>query len=167
MKQPKTDCDTPTNTNTPRRGRRILRPRQANDHQTVPARFPGQAGGVRPPEKAEPQHPTAGQGSGAPHPSSPSSPSAVRIPYHSIRHALGKYGATKVSALDVGREGDTVVLRPVSSRHLPLQHYIELPFAAEVLQQVVIVLTEFATQAEAEEAVFRSKLRSLQGEHED
>jgi hypothetical protein len=55
----------------------------------------------------------------------------------------------------------------VSSRHRPLQHYIELPFAAEVLQQVVMVLTEFATQAEAEEVVFRRKLRSLQGEHED
>jgi hypothetical protein len=69
--------------------------------------------------------------------------------------------------LDIGQEGDTVVLRPVSSRHLPLQHYIELPFAAEVLQRVARVLTELATQAETEEAVFRSKLRSLQGEHEE
>jgi hypothetical protein len=167
MKQPKTERATPTATNTPRQGRRILPRRQANDDQTVPARFPEQAGGVRPPEKAEPQPPTAEQGSGVPHPSGPPSPLAVRIPYHSIRHALGKYGAAKVSALDLRREGDTVVLRPVSSRHLPLQHYIELPFAAEVLQQVARVLTELAIQAEAEEAVFRRKLRSLRGEQED
>jgi hypothetical protein len=36
-----------------------------------------------------------------------------------------------------------------------------------VLQQVARVLTDFANQAEAEEAVFRRKLRSLQGEPED
>jgi hypothetical protein len=63
----------------------------------------------------------------------PLPPSAVRIAYQMVRHALGKWGTTKVIALDIRREGDTVVLTPVSSRHRPLQHYIEVPFTSEVL----------------------------------
>jgi hypothetical protein len=83
-----------------------------------------------------------------------------------VRHALGKWGTTKVIALDIRREGDTVVLTPVSSRHRPLQHYIEVPFTSEVLGQLARVLQELAAQAKREEGALRHRLLRVQRESE-
>lgn len=83
-----------------------------------------------------------------------------------MRHALGKWGTTKVTALDLRREGDTVVLTPVSSRHRPLRHYIEVPFTSEVLGQLATVLLELAAQAQSEEEAFRHRLLRVQKEAE-
>jgi hypothetical protein len=124
-------------------------PPSAPDPQLPPLRETPQGheteGGIREPEVREPLQPLA-----------------VRIAYQMVRHALGKWGASKVTALDIRREGDTVVLTPVSSRHRPLQHYIEVPFTAEVLGQIACVLQELAAQAKIEEEAFGHRLLSVQ-----
>jgi hypothetical protein len=83
-----------------------------------------------------------------------------------VRHALGKRGATKVTALDIRREGDTIVLTPVSSRHHPLRHYIEVPFTSEVLGHIATVLEELAAQAKIEEGALHQRLLSVRRESE-
>jgi hypothetical protein len=60
-----------------------------------------------PPLREKPQgHETEG-GIREPEFREPLQPSAVRIAYQMVRHALGKWGASKVTALDIRREGDT------------------------------------------------------------
>jgi hypothetical protein len=119
-----------------------------------------------PPSREKPQgHETEGSVP-APEVRAPLQPSAVRIAYQMVRHALGKWGATKVIALDLRREGDTVVLTPVSSRHRLLQYYIEVPFTSEVLDQLATVLQELAAQAKREEGALRRRLLGVQRDSE-
>jgi hypothetical protein len=66
----------------------------------------------------------------------------AQIPYNVVRHATGKYGRAKISALEITQEGDTVVVRPVNSRNRPLQTVIELPCLPEVLRTVARVLEQ-------------------------
>ena len=52
-------------------------------------------------------------------------------------------------------------MRPVNLRHQPLQQFIEVPWRPAVLRQLARVLTEWAAQAEEEEARLRRRMQAL------
>jgi hypothetical protein len=165
MPRRKSNSDAPTPTPTARPAC-TPRPRRDSGKAGVQTGPPAAPDPRLPPLREKPQgHETEG---GVPVPEfrEPLHSSTVRIAYQMVRHALGKWGATKVTALDIRREGDTVVLTPVSSRHRPLQHYIEVPFTSEVLGQIACVLEELAAQAKIEEGAFGHRLLSIQRESE-
>jgi hypothetical protein len=74
----------------------------------------------------------------------------IRIPYHVIRHALGKSGPVKIHGLELTRAGDVVLFRAVNTRERTLPQFIEVPLTAPLLRRVARVLEDFARQAEAE-----------------
>jgi hypothetical protein len=84
-----------------------------------------------------------------------------QIPYPVVRHALGKSGPVRIHGLTLSRVGDTVRVRPVNLRRQPLQQFIEVPWRPAVLRQLAGVLTEWAAQAEEEEARLRRRMQAL------
>jgi hypothetical protein len=74
----------------------------------------------------------------------------IRIPYHVVRHALGKSGPVRIQGLELTRAGDVVLIRVVNMRDRTLPQFIEVPMTAQLLRRVASVLEAFATQAEAE-----------------
>jgi hypothetical protein len=165
MPRRKIDSDSQTRTTTLSQGR-IPLPRRDPGRATVQTGIPSIQDQRASASREKPQgHETEGSVP-ASEVRAPVQPSAVRIAYQMVRHALGKWGTTKVIALDLRREGDTVVLTPVSSRHRPLQHYIEVPFTSEVLSQLATALQELAAQARMEEGALRHRLLRVQRESE-
>ncbi len=73
----------------------------------------------------------------------------VHIPYHVIRHALGKSGPVRIQGLELTRAGDVVLLRAVNTRGHALPQFIEVPLNAPVLRRIATELVAFAMQAEA------------------
>ena len=74
----------------------------------------------------------------------------IRIPYHVVRHALGKSGPVRIQGLELTRSGDVVLIRAVHTRGQTLPQFMEVPLTAQILRRVATVLEAFATQAEAE-----------------
>lgn len=89
-----------------------------------------------------------------------------QIPYPVVRHTLGKSGPVRIHGLTLTRVGDTMLVRPVNLREQPLQQFIEVPWQPAVLRQLAVVLTEWATQAEEEEARLRRRMQALSERHE-
>jgi hypothetical protein len=84
----------------------------------------------------------------------------IRIPYHVVRHALGKSGPVRIQGLELTRAGDVVLIRAVNTRDHLLPQFIEVPMTAQILRRVASVLEAFATQAEAETlALHRRRLK--------
>jgi len=85
--------------------------------------------------------------------------SVQQIAYSVVRHATGKSGPVRIQGLALTRTGDTVSVRPVNLRGQLLQQCLEVPWRAAVLRQLARVLTEWADQAEEEEARLQRRLQ--------
>src|SRR5262249_30356876 len=74
----------------------------------------------------------------------------IRIPYHVIRHAMGKSGPVRIQGLELTRAGDVLLIRAVHTRGHTLPQFIEVPLSAQILRRVAMELEAFAAQAEAD-----------------
>src|ERR1043166_4226520 len=90
----------------------------------------------------------------------------IRIPYHVIRHALGKSGPVRIQGLELTRAGDVVLVRAVNTRGQALPQFIEVPLTAEVLRRMARELEAFAAQAEADtQALHRRRRQAARNMH--